>query len=189
MDAWSTTYFAIRQANYFLAHMDECDFSDYKFNKDYDAQMLLFIQLFKGQIMYAGSELPEILADSAKRLKGNVGKWVNGLAEMSEKNRDRPFAELWTDSLAMLRRDSALSLEVLADVDRLGKIMGDMDVEAQLSRINLVEDIITDRYQRERARSSGIKRLANSLGLLGGDKAGQISDIFDGQGNRLCWYD
>ena len=109
-------------------------------------EMLLFIQLFKGQIMYAGSELPEILADSAKRLKGNVGKWVNGLAEMSEKNRDRPFAELWTDSLAMLRRDSALSLEVLADVDRLGKIMGDMDVEAQLSRINLVEDIITDRY-------------------------------------------
>ena len=95
-------------------------------------EMLLFIQLFKGQIMYAGSELPEILADSAKRLKGNVGKWVNGLAEMSEKNRDRPFAELWTDSLAMLRRDSALSLEVLADVDRLGKIMGDMDVEAQL---------------------------------------------------------
>ena len=79
-------------------------------------EMLLFIQLFKGQIMYAGSELPEILADSAKRLKGNVGKWVNGLAEMSEKNRDRPFAELWTDSLAMLRRDSALSLEVLADV-------------------------------------------------------------------------
>lgn len=59
-------------------------------------EMLLFIQLFKGQIMYAGSELPEILADSAKRLKGNVGKWVNGLAEMSEKNRDRPFAELWT---------------------------------------------------------------------------------------------
>lgn len=116
-------------------------------------EMLLFIQLFKGQIMYAGSELPEILADSAKRLKGNIGKWVNGLAEMSEKNRDRPFAELWTDSLAMLRRDSALSLEVLADVDRLGKIMG---------------DIITDRYQRERARSSGIKRLANSLGLLGG---------------------
>ena len=90
------------------------------------------------------------------------------VAEMSEKNRDRPFAELWTDSLAMLRLDSALSLEVLADVDRLGKIMGDMDVEAQLSRINLVEDIITDRYQRERARSSGIKRLANSLGLLGG---------------------
>ncbi|MFR5028712.1 MAG: hypothetical protein ACLTDF_08045 [Coprococcus sp.] len=69
-----------------------------------------------------------------------------------EKNRDI-FAELWTDSLAMLRWDSALSLEVLADVDRLGKIMGDMDVEARLKdkscgRYNY------DRYQRERARSS-----------------------------------
>ena len=87
---------------------------------------------------------------------------------MSEKNRDRPFAELWTDSLAMLRRDSALSLGGAGGCGQAWKIMGDMDVEAQLSRINLVEDIITDRYQRERARSSGIKRLANSLGLLGG---------------------
>ena len=131
-------------------------------------EMLLFIQLFKGQIMYAGSELLRRYSPTVQSVsRGNVGKWVNGLAEMSEKNRDK-FAELWTDSLTMLRRDSALSLEVLADVDRLGKIMGDMDVEAQLSRINLVEDIITDRYQRERARSSGIKRLANSLGLLGG---------------------
>lgn len=38
-DDWSTEYYAIREANYYLAHKDECDFSDYKFNKDYDDQM------------------------------------------------------------------------------------------------------------------------------------------------------
>lgn len=44
---------------------------------------------------------------------------------------------------------------------------------------------------RDRA---GIRRLVENrvferYVVLGGDKAGQISDIFDGQGNRLCWYD
>ncbi len=42
MDDWSNNYFAIRQANYFLAHMDECDFSDYKFNTDYQNQLARF---------------------------------------------------------------------------------------------------------------------------------------------------
>ena len=44
-DDWSNDYTAIRAANYFLAHKDECDFSDYKFNKDYEAQMLRFNRL------------------------------------------------------------------------------------------------------------------------------------------------
>ena len=44
-DNWSNNYSAIRAANYFLAHKDECDFSDYKFNKDYAAQMARFERL------------------------------------------------------------------------------------------------------------------------------------------------
>lgn len=44
-DSWSNNYSAIRAANYFLAHLDECDFSDYKFNKDYAAQMARFERL------------------------------------------------------------------------------------------------------------------------------------------------
>ena len=44
-DNWSNNYSAIRAANYYLAHKDECDFSDYKFNKDYAAQMARFERL------------------------------------------------------------------------------------------------------------------------------------------------
>ena len=44
-DSWSNNYSAIRAANYYLAHKDECDFSDYKFNKDYAAQMARFERL------------------------------------------------------------------------------------------------------------------------------------------------
>lgn len=42
---WSSEYRSIRSCNYFLAHKDECDFSEYRFNKDYNAQMARFNRL------------------------------------------------------------------------------------------------------------------------------------------------
>ena len=51
---------------------------------------------------------------------------------------------------------------------RFGTILGDMDVEAQVSRMNLIENIVEDRYEKERSRNGGIRRLSGSLGLLGG---------------------
>lgn len=38
-------YTPIREANYFLAHYQECDFSSYKFNKDYQNQLVRFYRL------------------------------------------------------------------------------------------------------------------------------------------------
>ena len=42
---WSDSYSAIREANYYLATCDKCDFSQYKFNQDYIAQMSRFKRL------------------------------------------------------------------------------------------------------------------------------------------------
>ena len=42
---WSDSYSAIREANYYLATCDNCDFSQYKFNQDYIAQMSRFKRL------------------------------------------------------------------------------------------------------------------------------------------------
>ena len=131
-------------------------------------ELLLFIQLVKGQIIYAGPELPEILQDSEARLSGTIRQWVHRLVELLDMDSDMTFAQLWTESTTVLAEKSALSPAMVADVDRLGKIVGDMDVDAQISRINLVEDILTDRYQRERERCGKVRRLSGSLGLLGG---------------------
>ena len=38
-------------------------------------EILLFIRIIKGQIAYAGTELPELMADSADRLNGTVKIW------------------------------------------------------------------------------------------------------------------
>ena len=131
-------------------------------------EILMFIRRLKGQIAYAAAELPELLEECEKQMNGAVGEWLHRLTCRLEERSEIPFAELWSDSMADLESLSALKKDVIADVDRLGRILGNMDVEAQISQIELVENILNDRYERERERSSRTNRLANYLGVLGG---------------------
>lgn len=131
-------------------------------------EILLFIRILKGQISYAAIELPELLEESENRLNGAVREWIHMLTRRLVERCDTPFAELWGDSMADLERLSALKKDVISDVDMLGRILGDMDIEAQISQIELVENILNDRYERARERSVRTNRLANYLGILGG---------------------
>lgn len=131
-------------------------------------EMLHFIQIIKSQIVYEGTELPELLEKCELRAGGVMKIWIHSLTEKLAENRDKPFAGLWRESMTVLADLSAVRPDVLAEMERLGDILGDMDVEAQISRITLVENVLADKYERERARDGGIRRLAHSLGLLGG---------------------
>lgn len=131
-------------------------------------ELLLFIQMIKGEMSYAGSDLYEIMCECEQRLCGPIREWVIDIRMRMEEQSDRPFAELWAASMSRLEDVSLLRRDVLGDVDRLGKLLGDMDVDAQLSRIELLEGVVRERYGRESGRSDGIRRLSSSLGLLGG---------------------
>ena len=114
------------------------------------------------------AELPELLARCEKRTKGAVKMWLHSLNEDVSGGRDKPFGELWRDSIVVLSDLSAVRADVVEEIGRLGDILGDMDVDAQISRISLIENIITDKYERERNRNGGIRKLSNSLGILAG---------------------
>ena len=80
----------------------------------------------------------------------------------------------------------------LIAVDELG---GPSDVDAIFGVVNCGCRLLATAHGysiddvRERA---GIRRLVENrifdrYVVLGGERAGQVSDIFDGQGNRMCW--
>lgn len=81
---------------------------------------------------------------------------------------------------------------MLIAVDEIG---GQQDVDAIFGVVNCGCRLIATAHGysvddvRDRA---GIRRLVENrifdrYVVLGGSKAGQVTDIFDGQGNRLCW--
>ena len=70
-------------------------------------ELILLIQIIKNQIIYEGTELPELLARCEKRTKGAVKMWLHSLNEDVSGGRDKPFGELWRDSMAVLSDLSA----------------------------------------------------------------------------------
>ena len=58
-------------------------------------ELILLIQIIKNQIIYEGTELPELLARCEKRTKGAVKMWLHSLNEDVSGGRDKPFGELW----------------------------------------------------------------------------------------------
>ena len=122
-------------------------------------ELLLFIQIIKSQIIYEGTELPELLEKCEQRAGGAVKIWIHSLGQSVAECRDKSFAQLWQESMAVLADLTAVRSDVLDEVQRL---------EAQISRITLIESVITDKYERERYRNGGVRRLAHSLGFLGG---------------------
>lgn len=132
------------------------------------SELLHFIQMIKGQLSYAGCELPEIMESCEQRVTGTVKVWLTTLNGLLEEKSELPFAQIWTESMPVLEDLGALKPEMLSEVDRLGRALGDMDVDAQLAQIALIENSLGDRYNRERDRADGVNRLATSLGILGG---------------------
>ena len=90
------------------------------------------------------------------------------MAAQPQRRRFRRQGQAIWRIVAVLSDLSAVRADVVEEIGRLGDILGDMDVDAQISRISLIENIITDKYERERNRNGGIRKLSNSLGILAG---------------------
>ena len=90
--------------------------------------------------------------------------------ELNERIQELVSGEPWLGSLGVEGEITGLGTDKRGHMLSLIHILDDVRDRAGIRR--LVENRVFERYV-----------------VLGGDKAGQISDIFDGQGNRLCWYD
>lgn len=131
-------------------------------------ELILLMHIIRDQIIYEGTEIPELLETCEKRAYGGVKIWLRHLSRAIADCRDKSFAEIWQESMGVLTDQTALREDTVDEMRRFGTILGDMDVEAQVSRMNLIENIVEDRYEKERSRNGGIRRLSGSLGLLGG---------------------
>lgn len=129
-------------------------------------ELLSLMKIIKGQMNYAGSELPEIMSVCRDRLHGSVGKWLDTLCQLLGFDGDKPFAQLWRESLVTLRELSVLPPEAILEVERLGEILGDMDVDTQMAQLAIVENELDRMCRESSGRTESVRKLSSSLGLL-----------------------
>ncbi len=131
-------------------------------------ELLSMLRLIKSELRYAINELPEAFADMAPRLKGSIGELCSGMAQLLENGYGLSFQEAWNISMRRLKEESRLEKKHLLYIEKLGGILGHMDVDAQIAQLELLEHAIEHEYESEREKTCQIKKLAGSLGILGG---------------------
>ncbi|MGN0394546.1 MAG: stage III sporulation protein AB [Coprococcus sp.] len=132
------------------------------------SELLIMINLIKSELRYAVNELPEAFSDMAPRLNGAVGTWCEYMAVQLSQRQELSFEEIWNNGICRLDEFSRLKDKHIQYVEKLGKMLGYMDVEAQLAQLMLLESEIQHEYENEREKTGQIKKLAGSLGILGG---------------------
>lgn len=131
-------------------------------------ELLSMLRLIKSELRYAINELPEAFADMAPRLKGSIGELCSNMAQLLKNGYGLSFQESWNISMRKLKEESRLEKEHLLYIEKLGGILGHMDVDAQIAQLELLENAIRHEYEGEREKTGQIKKLAGSMGILGG---------------------
>lgn len=130
--------------------------------------IILFIQMAKGYIRYGMVELPELLADSGLKLTTVVGGWLEQVGRELERTSNSSFKDVWECELMRLRRESCLLPVDMDNMARLGQILGDMDVDSQVERLDMVRELMDRQRELEREKCAKVVPLAKSMGFFVG---------------------
>lgn len=130
--------------------------------------IMMAVSMIKGELKYAYSPLSEVFSNASSRTDGVIAAWFMWLAEKTGENSMDSFLSIWKESMDLLEKHSRLNEKQLAQIIELGRILGYLDVEAQLAGLSLWEKRIQFEYEFQRDRSVNMKKTAHSLGILGG---------------------
>lgn len=132
------------------------------------SDLVMCMALFKDQMSYGAFELSELIEDCSRRVEGTVKLWLVWLFRYMEEHRDMAFENIWKESVRWFANTSVLDMETIDYLDRLSGVIGGVDTETQIRQLNITEAIIQKKYENENNKVDGIRRLSDSLGILGG---------------------
>ena len=126
------------------------------------------IYMLRGEIKYTKTPLPEAFASIAVRMREPFGSFLEELAEQMGHPGKGSFGELWQERIKTRLSGTHLKREDKEQLGGLGEVLGYLDLEMQLSSIDLyLEQLeLGIREAQEAARTK--QKLYQSLGVAGG---------------------
>lgn len=121
------------------------------------------LNLFEAKIMYTYEPIPDVFLEISKKIKGDVGKLFY---EISTRMQFEFAGEAWEKCI----NESKLSL---LDDDKealksLGKLLGNTDIEGQLSQLKLVNRFLDEQIQEATESKNKNEKMYKKLGIIVG---------------------
>ena len=121
------------------------------------------LNIFETKIKFTYESVPEIFEQIGNQMEGNIGSVFK---ESSKKMKDVSAGEAWIQSIE--KTESNLNKEDKEILKKLGKLLGRIDADGQISEIELVSNFLDTQIDiAENERNKNEKMYKTLGGIIG----------------------
>ena len=131
-------------------------------------ELLLSLEIFKAEINYGLSMLPEVFLSIGKRLHGPIGSLFGKSEEYMKLQAGFSAADCWQKSLRERQGELELDKDQMLLLHKMGLIWGKGDKSDQLRQVTFMQELLRQALQEAREAREKNEKMWRYLGLLGG---------------------
>lgn len=128
-------------------------------------QMNNMLNIFKSKIKFTCLTLQEIYNQIYEDNKNNIGKIFKNA---SEKMNDNEASMAWNLALDEAIETTSLTKEDIDNLKNLGKMLGNTNIEGQISQIELTEHLLKEQIKEAQEEKRKNAKLYKTLGVTTG---------------------
>lgn len=126
------------------------------------------IYMLRGEIKYSRATLPEIFGILAERAAAPFSDFFGNLEQEMARQEGRSLKQIWEQEMKRSLADSSLKKEEKRKLGLLGDGLGYLDLEMQLSTIELYLEQLNEDMAKASGELEEKQKLYRSLGIAGG---------------------
>lgn len=126
------------------------------------------VYMLRGEIKYTKTPLPEAFSNIAVRMKEPFGSFLEEMAKQMGSLESESLGDLWQAQIKAQLSGTHLKKEDKEQLKSLGEVLGYLDLEMQLSSIDLYLEQLELGIREAQEAAQTKQKLYQSLGVAGG---------------------
>ena len=119
------------------------------------------LNIFKAKIKFTYEPIPNIFLEISNKIDGNVGKiFERASNRMKEENAGDAWVKAYDDVPSNLIEEDIVILK------NLGRLLGQTDIEGQLSQIEVTETFLNEQIRQAQEEKNKNEKLYSKLGVV-----------------------
>lgn len=121
------------------------------------------LNMFATKIKFTYEPIPNVFMEIANKIGGNIG---NIFDRAASRMKEISAGEAWVQALTESKNN--LSKEDIAVIQNLSRMLGQTDLEGQLSEIEIVNEFLTNQLENAAEERKKNEKMYRTLGLVAG---------------------
>lgn len=126
-------------------------------------EMKSALSIFATKIKFTYEPIPNVFLEIANKIDGNVGKIFE---RASNRMKEENAGDAWINAFSDIPNN--LSKDDITILSNLGRLLGQTDVEGQISEIEVVVQFLDTQLEQAKQEKIKNEKMYRTLGIIGG---------------------